>query len=214
MDVLENYKKAWENQPEEQNKHSAKEIYKLAHSKSSSIVKWIFIIGILEFLFWGALSFVVPDSFYKVYEELNLTGFLKIFTVLHYIIITIFLYLFYNNHQRISLIDSTRKLMKNILRIRKTVKYYVFYNLATVFLVSIVLNVVLFSDSEKLMQTMNPNNLAIDMSQIITITIVSQVIALIIILVLLWLFYKLVYGILLRKLNKNYKELARLDAIN
>lgn len=214
MDVLDNYKKAWENQPEEQNKHSAKEIYKLAHSKSSSIVKWIFIIGILEFLFWGVINFMVPDSFYKIYEDLNLKGFLKVFMVLHYIIILIFLYLFYNNHQRVSLTDSTRKLMKNILRIRKTVKYYVFYNLATVFLTSIILNVVLFSDSDKLMQTMNPDNLAIDMSQIITITVVSQVIALIIILVLLWLFYKLVYGILLKKLNKNYKELARLDALN
>ena len=60
---------------------------------------------------------------------------------------------------------------------------------------------------------MNPNNLAMDMSQLMTVTIISQVIALIIILVLLWLFYKLVYGILLKKLNKNYKELAKLDSI-
>lgn len=103
--------------------------------------------------------------------------------------------------------------MKNILRIRKTVKYYVFYNLATVFLISIIVNAILFSDSDKLMKTMNPNNLAIDMSQIITVTIISQVIALIIILVLLWLFYKLVYGILLKKLNRNYKELAKLDSL-
>lgn len=211
MDVLDNYKKAWKNQPEEQNKHSTKEIYKLAHSKSSSIVKWIFIIGILEFLFWGALNFMIPDSFYKIYEDLNLTGFLKLFTVLHTIVIVFFLYLFYNNHKRVSLIDSTKKLMKNILRIRKTVKYYVFYNLATVFLVSLIINIVMFSDDDKLIKTMNPDNLALDINQIITVTIISQIIALIIILALLWFFYRLVYGILLKKLNKNYKELAKLD---
>ena len=213
MDVLENYKKTWANQPEEVSQFSGIEIYKMAHSKSSSIVKWIFIIGILEFVFWTGLNLIIPDSFYKIYEDLKLMGLLNVFMVLHYIVIAIFLYIFYNNHQRVSLTDNTKKLMKNILRIRKTVKYYVFYNLATVFLISIIVNVILFSDSDKLMKTMNPNNLAMDMSQLMTVTIISQVIALIIILVLLWLFYKLVYGILLKKLNKNYKELAKLDSI-
>ena len=213
MDVLENYKKTWANQPEEVSQFSGIEIYKMAHSKSSSIVKWIFIIGILEFVFWTGLNLIIPDSFYKIYEDLELMGLLNVFMVLHYIVIAIFLYIFYNNHQRVSLTDNTKKLMKNILRIRKTVKYYVFYNLATVFLISIIVNVILFSDSDKLMKTMNPNNLAMDMSQLMTVTIISQVIALIIILVLLWLFYKLVYGILLKKLNKNYKELAKLDSI-
>ena len=84
--------------------------------------------------------------------------------------------------------------------------------MATVFLGSVVLNVVLFSDNDKLMQIMNPNNLAMDISQIITITVISQIIALVVVLVLLWLFYKLVYGILLKKLNRNYKELIKLDA--
>ena len=213
MDVLENYKKTWANQPEEVSQFSGIEIYKMAHSKSSSIVKWIFIIGILEFVFWTGLNLIIPDSFYKIYEDLKLMGLLNVFMVLHYIVIAIFLYIFYNNHQRVSLTDNTKKLMKNILRIRKTVKYYVFYNLATVFLISIIVNVILFSDSDKLMKTMNPNNLAMDMSQLMTVTIISQVIALIIILVLLWLFYKLVYGILLKKLNRNYKELAKLDSI-
>ena len=213
MDVLEKYKNTWKNQPEETSKLNTSEIYNLAHSKSSSIVKWIFIIGIIEFIFWTGINLLIPDSFYKVYEDLDLMEFLNIFMVLHYIIIVVFLYLFYNNHQRVSLTDNTKKLMKNILRIRKTVKYYVFYNLATVFLTSIVVNVILFSDSDKLMETMNPKNLAMDINQIMTITIISQVIALLIILVLLWLFYKLVYGILLKKLNKNYKELAKLDSL-
>ncbi|KOY52766.1 hypothetical protein [Polaribacter dokdonensis] len=210
MDVLDNYKKAWENQPEESNKLSSVEIYKMAHSRSSSIVKWIFIIGILEFIFWTAINLTIPDSFYKVYEDLELMGFLNFFMVLHYVIIAIFLFLFYKNFRRVSLVDNTKNLINRILKIRKTVKYYVFYNLATVFLGSIILNIVMFSDNNKLMKVMNPDNLALDMQQVITITVISQIIALVIILVLLWLFYKLVYGILLRKLNKNYKELVKL----
>ena len=211
MDLLENYKKAWDNQPEEKSKFSALEIYKMAHSKSSSIVKWIFIIGIIEFLFWLGINFIIPEEFYKIYEDLNLMTFLNVFTVLHYLIILTFLFLFYKNYKNISVIDNTKKLINNILKVRKTVKNYVFYNLATVFLVSVIINIVMFSDSEKLVEIMNPNNLAMDINQIITVTIISQIIALVVILVLIWLFYKLVYGILLRKLNKNYKELAKLE---
>jgi hypothetical protein len=51
MDLLENYKKAWVNQPEENEKLSSLEIYKLAHSKSSSIVNGYLLLG-----FWNLLS--------------------------------------------------------------------------------------------------------------------------------------------------------------
>lgn len=211
MDALDNYKKAWENQPEASHKISSEEIYKMAHSKSSSIVKWIFIIGILEFILWTAVNIAIPDRFYKIYEDLNLMEYLNVFMGLHYAIIVVFLYFFYKNYKRVSLVDNTKKLIQKILKIRKTVKYYVFYNIATVFLVSIILNIVLFSDEKTLMSVMNPNNLTLDLQQVVTITVISQLIALLIIIVLLWLFYKLVYGILLKKLTKNYKELLKLE---
>ena len=59
MDILDKYKKAWENQPEENDRVNEAQIYKMAHSKSSSIVKWIFIIGILEFVVFNSLYFFV-----------------------------------------------------------------------------------------------------------------------------------------------------------
>lgn len=211
MDVLEKYKKAWENQPEEELKVSKKEIYRMAHSKSSSIVKWIFIVGILEFVFWGAINLFIPDSFYEIYKDLNLEVFLKVFTAFHYVILVAFLYLFYKNYQNISLADNTKKLMKKILKVRKTVKYYVFYNLAIIVLVSFILNAKIFSNPEEHMEILNPNNIQMDLSQIITISIVSQVIALIIILFLFWLFYRLIYGIFLVKLKRNYKELGNIE---
>ena len=51
MKELERLKKDWnknQNFPE----LSKEEIYKFLHKKSSSIVKWIFIISLLEFGFW------------------------------------------------------------------------------------------------------------------------------------------------------------------
>lgn len=214
MDLLENYKKAWVNQPEETEKLSSLEIYKLAHSKSSSIVKWIFIVGLLELAFWLSLNLLVPDSVYKVYTDLNLEKQVKFFSILHYAIIVIFLYYFYVNYKRISIIDSTKNLIKRILNIRKTIKYYVYYNIAIVFLSSLIINTFIISDTDMLMKVMNPDNLAVSVNQIITITIISQVIAILIFMVLLWLFYKLIYGILLKKLNRNYKELIKLEETN
>jgi hypothetical protein len=214
MDLLENYKKAWVNQPKENEKLSSLEIYKLAHSKSSSIVKWIFIVGLLELAFWLSLNLLVPDSFYKVYEDLNLETQVKFFMILHYAIIVIFLYYFYVNYKRISIIDSTKNLIKRILNIRKTINYYVYYNIAIVFLSSLIINTLIISDTDMLMKVMNPDNLPVSLNQIITITIISQVIAILIFMVLLWLFYKLIYGILLKKLNRNYKELIKLDETN
>jgi hypothetical protein len=214
MDLLENYKKAWVNQPEENEKLSSLEIYKLAHSKSSSIVKWIFIIGILELAFWLSLNLLIPDSFYKVYADLNLETQVKFFSILHYAVIVIFLYYFYVNYKRISILENTKGLIKRILNIRKTIKYYVFYNIAIVFLSSLIINTFIISDTDLLMKVMNPDNLPVSVDQIITITIISQVIAILIFMVLLWLFYKLIYGILLKKLNRNYKELIKLDETN
>lgn len=62
MDLLDNYKKAWENQPEEITRISTSEIYKMTQSKSSSIVKWIFVIGLLEFAFMILSTFVFDIS--------------------------------------------------------------------------------------------------------------------------------------------------------
>jgi hypothetical protein len=193
------------------NKLSSVDIYKMAHSKSSSIVKWIFIVGVLELAFWAGINLLIPDSFYKIYEDLNLEKQVSFFMILHYLVIIVFLYFFYVNYKKISIVENTKNLIQRILNIRNTVKYYVYYNLAIVFLSSFIINIVLISDSDTLMKVMNPENLPINVNQLIAITIFSQLIAIIIFIVLLWLFYKLIYGILLKKLNRNYKELARLN---
>ncbi len=211
MELLDKYKNAWKNQPEDDRKVSKLEIYKLIHSKSSSIVKWIFIIGIVEFLFWIVINLMVPDSYYQIYDDLNLHGFLNAAMVAHYCIVVVFLLFFYKNYEGVSILESTKSLMKNILKVRNTVKYYVYYNLVSVFLISLVVNFTIFSDTEKLNVFINPENLAMDLSQLITVTIISQIIALVFILFFLWLFYKLIYGILLKKLNKNYAALVRLE---
>lgn len=204
MDLLENYKKAWDNQPKETSTFSAVEIYKLAHSKSSSIVKWIFIIGLLEFVVLNSLYFVIDiDTAYAEYKKMGLENFIFYSQIVAYAILFYFLVIFYLNYRRISATDATSTLMKKIIKTRKTVRNYVLFNLSYMALVMIVVTVA----------SINTNLETLTNKQIILIIIATLIVTLLI-LGVLWLFYQLLYGILLKKLNRNYKELAKLHHPN
>jgi hypothetical protein len=201
MDLLDNYKKAWNNQPDVEGKLSTVDIYKLAQSKSQSIVKWIFIIGILEFVILNSLYFFIDvDKAYAEYEKMGLENFIFYSQIIAYGILFYFLAMFYLNYKRISTTDSTRTLMKKIIKTRKTVRNYVLFNLAYMALIMLVVTIA----------SINTNFDDLSNKQIILI-IFATLIATLLILGVLWLFYQLLYCFLLKKLNKNYKELAKLN---
>ncbi|CAM1363591.1 conserved membrane hypothetical protein [Tenacibaculum litoreum] len=204
MDLdLDKYKKAWGNQSEETNKVSKVDIYRMAHSKSSSIVKWIFIIGLLEFVFLNSLYFVFDmEEAYNEYKQLGLYNFMIYSQFVLYPILFYFLIKFYLNYKSISVVDSTKTLMNKIIKTRKTVKHYVLFNLLYVFIFGIIVAIAALKTHPEFN------------SQQVLISIIVTVITLIIMLIIIWCFYQLLYGILLRKLNKNYKELAKLEELN
>jgi hypothetical protein len=210
---LSNYKKVWKNQPEEKNKISALEIYKMTQSKSNSIVKWIFIIGLLEFVFWFAINYIeTKNGDLESFEKLNIINYIDIFDYFHYVVVVLFLILFYRNFSLISTTDSTKKLMENILLVRKTVKWYVYYNLINVIVFFIIINILIFNTPNGINIISGIENF--DQEHMMTVYIVAQIAAIAIMILILWLFYYLLYGILLKKLNKNYKELTRLNELN
>ena len=146
MDLAQ-YKKAWKNQPEDKNQVSASDIYKMTQAKSTSIVKWIFIIGILEFVILNSLVFFVDmDQAYQDYEKIGLKNFLIISEIVMYIAGIGFLVMFYLNYRNINTVDSTKKLMSQILKTRRTVKLYVIFNLSCMFvLLSVVASFLIMS---------------------------------------------------------------------
>jgi hypothetical protein len=211
MDELDLLKKDWKKQDADYPKLSYDEIYTIVHKKSSSVVKWIFIICIAELIFWNVINLLIPDSYFEIYEKLHLKTVLSISYVIHYVVVIGFIYLFYKNYNSICVIDSTNLLMKKIIRTRKTVNYYVYYNIIATIILSFVINFMMFSDEELLMQVFNPKNLDIGGDKLFNILLISQVVALVVIILFLWIYYRIIYGILLKKLNKNYKELETLE---
>jgi len=211
---LANYKKVWKDQPEERNKISSLDIYKMTQSRSTSIVKWIFMIGLVEFIFWFSINyFATKSETFEPYAKLNLMTFLDYSNYLHYLIVLLFLLLFYRNFSSVSAIDDTKTLMKKILLVRKTVKWYVYYNLIGVVVFSIIINVLIFNTPNYLSILYDINPSSIDQGQMMTIIIITQIVMISLMLLVLWLFYYLLYGILLKKLNKNYLELTKLSEV-
>ena len=78
-------------------------------------------------------------------------------------------------------------------------------------ILSTTVNIIMFSDIDLLNEVMNPQNTKIDEDKFFYIMLIAQIIGFLIMIGLLWLYYKLIYGILLKKLSKNYKELDSLS---
>ena len=130
MDELELLKRDWKKKENSFNQISEKEIYSMLHKTSSSIVKWILIISILEILLWSSITFLTADDeYFKTLEMYHLNTIMPIITFVNYAVILVFIYLFYKNYKAINTTESVKALMQNILKTRKTVKYYVGYNI-------------------------------------------------------------------------------------
>ena len=204
MDELDLLKKDWKKQEGSFQQISEKEIYGMLHKGSSSIVKWILIISVLEFLFLRLLdlSIFLDDEYSNRMKEHHIYDFEKFVTIFNFVVLLVFIYYFYRNLKAINSSSSVKKLMQDIINTRKIVKYYVWYNLV---LVGITSAIVIYS---QFMYDKNINHLY-DKYQLFFI--LGGFFFVIIILLLFWLFYRLLYGILLRRLQKNYNELKKID---
>lgn len=212
MDELELLKKDWQKEDSNYPKLSYDEIYKMILKKSSSIVKWIFIISLLEFALWTFISFILKDTEnMQRFEAYNVEHILIPVSVIGYIILAYFFYLFFKNYKTISAADSAKNLMENILRTRKTVKYYVGFNLIYLVVATVVVLFIEFDKNPELINRINEASASGEVFKFYAVFIITIFVLLAIFVLLLLLFYYLIYGLLLRRLNKNYKEIKRLE---
>ena len=174
-------------------------------------MKWIFIISIIELLFWIGLNLVIPEDNLKLINEMGIGDIMHYSNIVHFIIFGVFIFLFYKNHQSIKVTDSTKMLMQNILKTRKTVRYFVYYNVGMLASGLIITDIYFYSRSQKLYEIMNFASKGIPEKGFATTFIISQIIVGILVVGLLIAFYLLIYGILLKRLNNNYKELKKMD---
>lgn len=214
MDELELLKKDWQKKEEHLPKLSYDEIHTMIWKKSSSIVKWIFYISIIEFII-PHLLYLVPsmrNNSLDIYTDLKLTNAILVVSILQYLVIFYFIYQFYKRYKEISVLDSAKKLTSKILRTRKTVKHYVFFSLSMVLLSFMILVIgIYFSDNVIEILGLEDNFEGMSEERIKVIIMAVFAIFGVVVTAIFGGIYFLLYGLLTRKLRRNYQELQKLE---
>jgi hypothetical protein len=210
MDELDILKKDWNKEKPEHKKLSAQDIYPMLQKKSSSIVKTLFYISIAELIFWILVNNITPyfssDENKTVFSSLFSDSLITLLDILSYLVIALFIYLLFKAQKAIIATDNAKKLMESILYTRKIIKYYVVYNLGMVFIIVLItLFYGINYDPEISATFLHYSDIELFFVILIYIGVIGGF------MLIIWLFYKLLYGFLLKRLNQNYKELKKLE---
>jgi hypothetical protein len=216
---LDSFKKTWQEQPVQQ-KYDNNEILQMLNRKSRNYVKYIFWISVAEFLFFSVLGlfYFVPsddsNSFLKILEKLGAqktpeveSGFDHTYfaiKVLSLLVTAYFVFKFYQNYRKIRIEENLKGLIIRIIKFKKTVNAFI--------LISIVLLIAfMFVFTAFIFYALNSQNVQ-PTGSALTIVITGIIISTVLSVLLIWLYYRLVYGIIIRKLDKNLKQLKEIDS--
>ncbi|WP_335964360.1 hypothetical protein [Galbibacter sp. PAP.153] len=204
MDELDFLKKDWQEREKELPKLSYNDIYMMMWKKSSSSVKWIFYISVIELTFGVLMGIFYHPSFEK---ELNLPPAYNYLTYASILVIIYFIIRFFRNYKRISTTSSVKGLLENIIKARRTVRQYIIFNLSFAGIVSIGSIIYLY-----IQQSGGWNSFAAQATpkDYLVIFVISVLATAIIIGFFLGIYY-LLYGILMRKLKRNYNEIKKME---
>ncbi len=201
MDGLDLLKKHWDN--DNFPKIDKEEIKKMRYKSSSSIVKWIFIISVIELAVGLLLSFCFittePDEHALLYDVVY-----NIYNVIFYLVIGYFIYKFFSSYRNIRNTTSTKVLLKTILDTRKHVNNYIQFNIYCITFAFVLVSI------EKIVVTLT-NQLAPKAYYIVASFIVIVLLFYALFLYIVRLYYKFLYRRLVSKLDNNYEELLKID---
>ncbi|MGS0748465.1 hypothetical protein [Halpernia sp. GG3] len=110
---------------------------------------------------------------------------------------------FYLNYKKIKVQDNLKLLILQIVKFRKTVNVFIFTNIALLILFTAVLTVFIFN-------IFTAQNISLTHPTLIGF-IVGLSLTTLFSVGLIWLYYKIVYGIILRRLGQNLAELQKIE---
>ncbi|TPN85157.1 hypothetical protein [Aquimarina algicola] len=208
MDELELLKQDWKKQEEALPKLTYTDIYKMKLKKSSSLVRWIFVISILEFFLWASLDTIFKFSGMQTeFESKNLENVFTGISIFSYLILLYFIIRFYMNYKKIRSTDSTKVLMKNIIRTRRTVKQYIWVNISQICITMFAATIYIYFFTDEFSNGTTAQAAPVWLFIVVTVLIISVFAG------FFALFYRVIYGILTRRLKENYKELEHLEEV-
>jgi len=214
MDELELLKKDWQKKDADIPQLSYTDIHEMTWKKSSSIVKWILIISILEFAL-PHLLYLIP-SFQEnmsIYDTLGLKKYFYGVSAIQYTVILYFIYQFYKRYKEISVLEDAKTLMRKIIKTRKTVKNYVIFSLSMILFIvlMLIIGIYLNDDFVNSIYELRSNTENISPKKLKIALMIGIGVFGILLTLFMGAIYFLLYGRLLKKLNKNYNKLKDLE---
>lgn len=212
MDELELLRKDWQKKEEHFPKLSYDQIHNMLWKKSSSIVRLILIISVLEFTL-PHLLYLLPSvrKNLDVYQNLGLHNIIIAISIVQYLVVFYFIYQFYKRYKEISILDNSKNLMTKILRTRRTVKHYVIFCLSMLFVTCMIFMFGIYLSDHVADIFVIPESNDISPEKLKRILMWGMGIFGVLFTLFMGGIYFLLYGILLKKLNRNYKELKQLE---
>ena len=218
---LDHLKKSWQQQPA-QPKYDSTEIELMLNKTSRNYVKYILWISILEFiLICGANLYYTflgenTTNLMSVLHKLGIeespifkNSVAQLYLILKLISLLLtgaFVILFYRNYRKIDVECNLKNLITQIIRFRKTVQLFIVANIVLVILFILVLSAYTFA----VMAVQNvhlTNN-----SRVAFLFGIFLIMAICVLLI--WIYYRLVYGFILGKLGKNLQQLQNIEKGN
>lgn len=216
---IDSFKKTWQDQKVPP-KYSSAEIEAMLNKSSRNYVKYILWISIAEFLIFVCLNiyytFVGDDSknFMSFLGRLGVQDNIKLqadfahlyfgLKIISLILTAFFVVKFYLNYRRIHVEANLKKLILQIIRFKKTVNLFILANVLLLIFFTAVFTVFIFTVlAEQSIHLNNPTLIGF-VTGLLVMTAISVL--------LIWVYYRLVYGIILKRLGKNLSELQKIDS--
>lgn len=215
---IDSLKKTWQEQ-EVQPKYNNSSILEMLNKRSRNYVKLIFWISVVEFLFFLGISIFYifrseeSNSFVNILARLGVEITPKIemdfshlffaLKVVSLLVTAFFILKFYLSYRKINVEANLKKLITQIINFRKTVNLFILTNiLLLIFFTGLLTGFVLM--------TVRAQHIALESPTIIGFMI-GIVISTAVCVLLIWLYYRVLYGIILRRLGKDLAQLQEMD---
>src|SRR5699024_2561504 len=145
MKELDLLKKDWKKREKDLPKLSYDDIYKMMLKKSSSSVRWIFLISLLELGLGILIILFYHPSFEK---QIELPGYIDYFSYISIPVLVYFVYRFFLNYKAITTTSSVKGLLESIMKARRTVRLYIILNMILGGLASIFTFIYVYIDQQ------------------------------------------------------------------
>lgn len=215
---IDDFKKSWQEQPVSE-VYESSDIEAMLNKSSRNYVKYILWISLAEFLFFAAISIYSVfyseqnSSFLHLIKKLgaditveiekdfaHLYFFLKIISL---VITAVFVVLFYINYKKINVENNLKKFILQIVKFKRTVNLFILTNIMVLIIFTFVL--ALFTMNIVKFQGINlPDSTFIGI-------VVAALVSLSIGLLLVLLYYRIVYGIIMRRLGRKLTQLQDIE---